>query len=706
MIDIASNSRNKKNAEIKIARSVCPHDCPSTCALDVEVIDGKKIGRVRGAKDDPYTAGVICEKVARYAERIHHPDRLLYPMRRVGAKGQGKWEQISWDEALDEIAKRFNEIEAKFGSQSILPYYYAGTMGHVMRDGIHRLRHAKNYSRQYGTICSLIGWGGYTVGTGLLAGVNPVNMAKSDCVIIWGTNAVNTQINLMTHAMRAKKQCCAKIVVIDIYRTATMEQADLALIIRPGTDGALAVAVMHVLLRDGLADYEYMAKYTDFSPEFESHLKNKTPQWAAKITGLSVAEIEEFAHLIGKTKKSFFRLGYGFTRQRNGYTNMHAALCIPAMSGAWQYEGGGAFHTNGGIWSLDKNLIEGASLASEKTRNLDMSELGPILTGDKKALKNTVPIKAMLVQNTNPAVVNPEQEKVIQGLKRDDLFLVVHEQFMSETAELADIVLPATMFLEHDDFYTRSGHSRVLYGKKIIDAPAEAKSNLFVINELAKKLGVFDAKYFGKTAKQMALETFAKSGGDKLEQIEQNGFIEYEDESKINPFESGFAWSDKKFRFAPNWQDLMELKNLELNFDLSKMPKFADHFDVLENTDETHPFRLATSPARSYLNSSFNETPTSQKREGEPKLLIHPKDAKALNVQNGDEIQIGNKRGQVILKAHYFNGIQSGTLIAESLHPNKAHKGGQGINTLIGSDPVPPFGGAAFHDCAVWVRAV
>ncbi len=689
----------------KTARSVCPHDCPSTCALDVELLDAHTIGKIRGAKDDPYTAGVVCEKVARYAERIHHPNRLLHPMRRVGKKGQGKWERITWDSALDEIAKRFNAIEAEFGSQSIFPYNYAGTMGHVQRDGIKRLTNAKNYSHQYGTICSLIGWGGYTVGTGLLAGVNPVNMAKSDCIIIWGTNAVNTQINVMTHAMKAKKNG-AKVIVVDIYKTATMEQADIGLIIKSGTDGALAVAVMHILLRDGLADYEYMQKFTDFSPEFEKHLADKTPQWAANITGLSVTEIEKFAHLIGKNKKSFFRLGYGFTRQRNGYTNMHAALCIPAMLGSWQYEGGGAFHTNSGIWELNKSLIEGASLASKKTRSLDMSELGAILDGNEKALKGGAPIKAMLVQNTNPAVVNPDQTLVKKGLLREDLFLVVHEQFMSETAELADIVLPATMFLEHDDFYTRSGHSRVLYGKKIIDAPEQAKPNLFVINELAKILGVFDEEYFGKTDEEMALETFAKSGDDKLKQIQENGFIEYENEDQINPFENGFAWPDGKFRFAPNWYDLLKKKSLQTNYDLSKMPKFVDHFDVLENTDKTHPFRLATSPARSYLNTSFNETPTSQKREGKPKLLLHPNDAKTLGIKNGDEIQIGNKRGQVILNAQIFTGIQSGTLIAESLHPNKAHKGGQGINTLIGSDPVPPFGGAAFHDCAVWARAV
>src|SRR5690554_4744191 len=269
-------------------RSVCPHDCPSVCALDVDILADGKVGRVRGAKDDPYTAGVICEKVARYAERIHHAERLVHPMRRIGPKGAGQWERITWDEALDEIARRFIAVEEEHGAESVWPYFYAGT--------------------------------------GLLGGVNPEQMAEADCVVIWGTNAVHTQVNVMTHAMRARKTRGAKIVVIDIYRNATMQQADLGLVLRPGTDGALAVATMHVLLRDNLADRAYMARYTDFSPEFAAHLATRTPEWASEITGLSVAEIEAFAHLVGKTPRTFFRLGYGFSRQRNGTTAVHAAL--------------------------------------------------------------------------------------------------------------------------------------------------------------------------------------------------------------------------------------------------------------------------------------------------------------------------------------------------------------------------------------------
>ncbi len=693
-----------KPADIRVARSVCPHDCPSTCALDVEVLDGKTIGRVRGAKDDPYTAGVICEKVARYAERIHNPDRLMYPLKRIGKKGEGRWQRISWDEALDEIVERFTAAETEFGAESIWPFYYAGTMGHVQRDGIDRLRHAKGYSRQYGTICSMIAWGGYVAGTGLLAGVNPEQMADADCVVIWGTNAVHTQVNVMTHAMRAKKERGAKLVVVDVYRTATMDKADMGLVIKPGTDGALALAVLHVLLRDGLADRAYMEKFTDFSPEFEAHVQTRTPEWAAAITGLDVAEIEAFAKLVGTTKRSFFRLGYGFTRQRNGATNMHAALCIPAMTGAWQYQGGGAFHSNSGVWGLDKSLILGDAMAEEKTRNLDMCELGPILTGDEKALKGGGPVKAMLVQNTNPAVVVPDQALAQQGLRREDLFLVVHEQFMTETAELADIVLPATMFLEHHDYYTRGGHTRILYGPEVIPAPGETRSNMFVINELANRLGVGNPEYFGKTDKEMVFETFARSGYEGLDEIEEKGFVERGLPDEKSRFADGFAWPDGKFRFAPNWLETQAKKGVDLVCDPAIMPKFADWWDINEPATGTHPFRLATSPARTYLNTSFNETPGSQKREGKPALMVHPGDADALGLVPGGDVLAGNHRGEVVLEVKLFDGVQRGVVIAEGLHPNKAHKRGKGINTLIGSDPVPPFGGGAFHDATVWLR--
>ena len=507
----------------RIARSACPHDCPSACALDVEIIDAHTIGRVRGAKDDPYTAGVICEKVARYAERVHHPDRLMYPLRRVGAKGEGQWQRVTWDAALDEIARRFREIEAAHGAEAIWPYNYSGTMGYVQRDSIERLRNVRGYSRQFGTICIMSSWPGYIAGTGLLAGIDPVEMAESDAVVIWGTNAVHTQVNVMTHAMRANKRG-APLVVIDIYRNATMEQADMGLLLRPGSDGALACATMHVLLRDGLADREFLRDFTDFDSGVEAHLAGWTPERAAEITGLSVKEIEAFARLVGTHKATFFRLGYGFARQRNGVTNMHAALSVPAMTGAWRHTGGGALLSNSGTWGLDKSLVEGN--ADSAVRQLDMSEIGPILTGDARALRHGGPVKALLIQNTNPVNVAPEQDKVRAGFMRDDLFTVVHEQFMTETAELADIVLPATMFLEHSDFYTRGGHNRIVLGPKAIEAPGEARPNLFVINELARRLDSAPQPADTMTDTEIMAETFTRSGYGTYAEISARGYVD------------------------------------------------------------------------------------------------------------------------------------------------------------------------------------
>ena len=459
------------NVKPDIRYSACPHDCPSTCALEVERLDDFTIGRVRGAADNSYTAGVICAKVARYAERIHHPDRLTQPQRRVGAKGSGDFQPISWDDALDEVAEGLLRAEQRHGSETVWPYYYAGTMGLVQRDCINRLRHAKKYSGMYATICTTLSWSGFIAGTGKLAGTDPREMAKSDLVVIWGTNPVNTQVNVMTHAIRARKERGAKIAVVDVYRTGTAAQADLHICLRPGTDGALACAIMHVLFRDGHADRAYLEKYTDCPAELEAHLQSRSPEWASPITGVPVAEIEAFATLIGSTKRSYFRLGYGFARNRNGAFNMHAASSIPAVTGAWQYEGGGAFHNNGAIYSWDRTLAEGLDLRDASIRSMDQSRIGPVLMGEADALLGGPPVTALFIQNTNPMTVAPELNKVHAGFARDDLFCVVHEQFMTETAKMADIVLPATMFLEHDDIYQGGGHQFVFLGPKIIEAP-------------------------------------------------------------------------------------------------------------------------------------------------------------------------------------------------------------------------------------------
>ena len=380
----------------KIGASACPHDCPSTCALEVEIFDDHTIGRVHGARDNAYTAGVICAKVARYAERVHHPDRLKQPLRRIGGKGSGQFAPVAWDDALDIVADAFTRAEQKHGSEAVWPYLYAGTMGYVMRDGIHRLRHAKKYSGFFSTICVNPAFTGFIAGTGKLAGADPREMAKSDLVVIWGTNAADTQVNVMTHAMRARKKRGAKIAVVDVYMNTTMKRADLPVLIRPGTDGALACAVMHCLFRDGKADWDYLERYTDAPHELAKHVQARDPQWAAAITGCPVPTIEAFARLIGERKRAFFRLGYGFSRSRNGAVNMHAASCIAAVTGAWRLEGGGAFHNNGGVFHLNNSVIDGSRRSVPSIRPVLRWKMAPLLWKAPPPSRRQAPVTAAI----------------------------------------------------------------------------------------------------------------------------------------------------------------------------------------------------------------------------------------------------------------------------------------------------------------------
>lgn len=700
-----------------IGHSACPHDCPSTCALDVEVLEGNKIGRIRGAKANSYTAGVICAKVARYAERIHHPERLLKPLLRKGAKGEGQWQEISWADALDLTAERFLQAEAAYGAQSIWPNYYAGTMGLVQRDSIHRLRHAKKYTNIFTSFCTNLAWTGYFAGTGALRGPDPREIAKADCVVIWGTNAAATQVNVMTHAARARKERGAKIVAIDVYETATVRQADIGIVLKPGSDGAFACAVMHVLFRDQLADWDYLTRYTDAPKQFEQHLQSRTPQWAEAITGVSAHDIEAFAHLVGTTKRTYFRLGYGFSRQRNGAVNMHAAASLACVTGAWAYEGGGAFHSNAGIFGMDKSEIEGAQFADPAVRTLDQSKIGRILTGERQALYGGPPVMAMLVQNTNPANVAPEQRLVRQGLLRDDLFTVVHEHFMTDTAKLADLVLPATMFLEHDDIYRGGGQQHIVLGAKLVEPAGEARENLYVINELANRLGVGDLAGFNIPARQLVDNLLASSDLPDFETLREQRWLDKQPDFNTSHYINGFAWPDGKFRLRPDWQHLQAPDTPPASMGLqgayADMPEFPDHWAVNEQADPEHPFKLTTSPAHNFLNSTFTETATSQAKELRPQLLIRDDDAAALGLADGARVRIGNARGELVLhlkidhagdKTPASKKLRRGVVVSEGLFPNSAFEGGEGINILTGADAAAPHGGTAFHDIKIWIR--
>jgi anaerobic selenocysteine-containing dehydrogenase len=689
---------------VKTGKSVCPHDCPSACALEIELLDDRTIGRVRGDKDNSYTLGVICEKVARYAERIHHADRLLYPMRRIGPKGSGQFERVSWDDAMAEIASRFLSIEAEHGAEAIWPYWYAGTMGLVMRDGIDRLTHAKSYSRMYGTFCIALSWPGYFAGTGRVAGVDPREMQKSDLIVVWGGNPVNTQVNVMTHIGIARKSHGAKMACVDVYDTGTMRQADYKYIIRPGTDGALACGVMHVLFREGFANWDYLRQYTDDPEGLENHLAVKTPEWAAEITGLPVQKIEELALLIGQTPKTYFRLGYGFSRSRNGAHNMHAVTCIPAVTGAWLHEGGGALHSNSGIYKWNKQLISGKDVAKPGVRVMDQSRIGEVLLGNPADLQNGPSVKALFIQNTNPVSVAPDQNKVKAGFARQDLFTVVHEQFMTETAAMADVVLPATMFLEHDDIYQGGGHQHIMFGRKLVEAPGECRSNHDVLCDLAARLGA-EHEGFKLQPREIIDRTLKASNRRNMEELDQENWFDVQPEFETAHFINGFGHADGKFHFKPNWKQAASVTStMGALGPYADMPEWPDHWAVTEAATVETPFRMTTSPARTFLNSSFNETPGSLKREGRPTVMAHPDDLAALAIADGDAVTLGNRRGQVNVFAKSHFGQQRGVLIAEGIWPNSAYADGCGINSLTGADQPAPAGGGAFHDSAVWLR--
>ena len=677
--------------------TACPHDCPSTCALEVEKLDDARIGKVRGAKDNDYTSGVICAKVANYRERVHHPDRLGFPLKRTGSKGEGKFARISWDEALDEVVHNFKTATEKYGSETVWPYDFAGTMGLLQRASISRLRNVMKYSDMEPTICVTLGRNGWLAGSGGLWGTDPRHLAESDLIVVWGGNPVSTQVNVMTHIAKARKQRGAKLVVVDAYRTPTAEVADHFIAVRPGTDGALASAVMHVLFKEGFADRDYLRDYTDDPDALERHLQSRGPEWAAAITGVPAGEIIEFARLYGRTQRSFMRIGFGFTRSRNGAANMHAVSCLPAVTGAWQHRGGGALHSNAEIYAgVDQTLIMGLDAIDPNVRSLDMCQIGSILNGDTGALFGGPPVSAMLVQNVNPADVAPDTRAVRKGLARNDFFLCVHEQFMTETAKFADIVLPATMFVEHEDFYRGGGHVYLQVHRPVIERFEECRPNNEVINALGQRLGS-DYPGFHMTGEELIDQSLRASGLPGYEEAADMRWIDLSKDERAANFLDGFAHEDGRFHFTADWA--------ALGADAGTMPAMPDHWDVIDEVSDARPFRLIVPPARRFLNTSFTEMKSSREKESRPEVLMHPSACERLGFAEGDRVRLGNDRGSVVVPVRIFDGLREDVVVVEGIWPSEYFEDGLGINVLISAERPLPKGGGIFHDTSVWVEA-
>ncbi len=679
-----------------ISTSACPHDCPSTCVLEVTHTN-KELLSVRGNKNNSYTKGVVCAKVSRYAERTHSKKRLKYPLKRLGKKGSGEFIRVSWNEAIKILVEKFSSISKKYGSSSIWPYYYAGTMGLLQRDGINRLRNFFNFSGQYSTICNTLPQAGWLAGVGSLMGSDPREIIHSEEIIMWGGNPASTQVNFMKHVQSARKKNNAGFVVIDPYETRTAKIADLHIKLIPGTDAALACAIMHNLIKNNQVDLKYLQDYTKDYLKLKSHLKKKSPKWASKITGVPIKQINQISDLIGKKRKVFFRLGYGFTRHRNGSFNMHAVTCIPALTGAWKYLGGGAFYTNGGIYNINKKLIEGLEFKNNNMRQLDQSRIGPILNNHSNTLVDKNIVKALFIQNTNPLVVAPETKLVRRGFARKDLFVCVHEQFMTETAKYADLVLPATSFVEHNDIYISGGHQHITFGPKLIEEVGESWSNHRLINTLGTALKG-DSKVFSLSEEKMIDKTLKLSKIGDLQTLKKENFIDLQPSFRKAHFLDGFGHKDKKFHFSPNWK-----KN---DSKFNKIFNLPDFYPIVEKKTKYYPFKLITAPAHNFLNTSFTETVTSIKIEKKPTLKMHPSDMKKLKIEENELVNIGNKRGIVKIHVTEFTGLLKGVVVVEGIWPNEYFIGNLGINALVGSDRPEPSGGAVFHDIAIWVRKI
>jgi anaerobic selenocysteine-containing dehydrogenase len=649
-------------------------------------VDEGRLASIRGNPDHPFTQGVICAKVAGYRE-IHEGDRILTPLLRQGEKGQADFRPISWSEALGLAAERIQQAVSEDGPESVLPYRYGGTMGVVQRKAIDRLTHRAGFSRLGDTLCSTIVEAGWQAGVGAGVGPAPQEIAESDLVVLWGIDAVSTHINLMTFVKQARRNG-ARLVVIDPCKTRTARKADLHMAPRPGTDGALACAMMQVLLSEGLAQRAYLQEKTDFDDAMEQHLLGRTPEWAAQITGIPAEEIYELARLYGRSDRPFIRVGFGMSRHRNGAVNVHAVSCLPALVGAWPKPGAGALLETSSAFEIDDESVRGQRLLGRPTRILDMSQLGRLLTDASL----TPPIRALLVLNANPAGSCPELARVVEGLQREDLFTMVHEIVMSDTARYADLVLPATTFLEHADLYKSYGQYTLQLAQRAVAPCGEARCNHDLVNALAEQLGYTD-DVFQRSVEQTIAQVLEDSEIRDVPLLEEQGWIDIAPPEAERHFLHGFPQPDRKFRFYPRWSE-------------PSMPAKPDHWAVnsRDTPTQTYPLDFMVPPAHDVLNTTFTQTKRAERLHGKPALLLHPRDATERGIVDGDEVVVFNDRSRLTMRAAVSETVQPGLCICHSNHLARSFPEGVSLNALTSAERVAPAGGVAFHDNRVEVE--
>lgn len=693
-------------AEPTHRRVVCPHDCPDTCSMIVTVAGGRAI-KLGGDKSHAFTAGFLCTKVARYLERVYHPERLQFPLRRVGPKGEGRFERLSWSAAVRLIADRMRATIAEFGPQAILPYSYAGTMGQIQGNSLdRRFFHRLGASLLDRTICATAGAAGSNLTLGTRAAIDPATVAHSRYIINWGSNTSVTNMHLW-RLMHQARQRGAKIVTIDPHRSKTAEKSDWWIPIRPGTDAALALGLMHVIFRDGLQDDDYLLRHCLGGAELRVRvLQEYGPARVAEITGVAVADIERLAREYGTIKPALIRLNYGMQRHRGGGMAVRVVCVLPAVIGAWRLPGGGALLSTSKLYDLNTDVLERPDLIPPGTRTINMVQLAEALQGDLPG----PPVKLLFVYNANPATVCPDQNRVRSGLQRDDLFTVVHDQFLTDTCRYADVVLPATTQLEHFDVHHSYGHLYFQVNDPVIAPLCEAKPNTEVFRLLAQELGL-ERDLFAVTDDALAAEFLAahqtRNGrphplhGITLERLRREGPLRINLPEDYAPFATGhFPTSSGRCEiFSP----ALAAQGLD------PLPTYtppAEDPQTRPDLAKRFPLQMVTPPRPSFLNSTFVNVDSLRANEREPAVEIHPIDAAPRGITEGDWVVVANDRGRFQARAKVGETVKPGVVASLGLWWSEHTPDGANVNATT-STVLTDFGaGATFFDNLVQVSKV
>jgi anaerobic selenocysteine-containing dehydrogenase len=670
---------------ITVTRAVCPHDCPDTCAMRVTVEDGRVI-RIQGDPDHPTTQGALCTKVSRYAERSYHDERVLHPLKRVGPKGSGQFVRVGWDEALADIAERLKAIAAR-DAQAILPYSYAGTMGLLQGEAMaHRFFHKLGASLLDRTICATAGGEALAATYGIKAGMHTRFFAESKLIVIWGSNSIASNLHLWMLAQEAKRRG-AKLIAIDPRRSETAEKCHQHIALLPGTDGALALGVMHELQKNGWLDQDYIARHVDGYDKLQRRIADWPAERAAQVCGITADEVRGLARDLGTTQPAAIRLNYGMQRVRGGGNATRLIALLPCLTGAWRHRAGGLLLSSSGWFKPYKNAaLERADLlAGRRPRTINMSTIGnDLLHADPK-------IEAVIVYNSNPVAVAPESKKVAAGFARDDLFTVVLEHFLTDTADHADYVLPATTQLEHLDVHTAYGHTDVMFNEPAIAPLGECKPNTQIFRELAARMGFADS-CFADDDETLARQAFDWDAlGTTFDALRERGWVSLPVPDA--PFaDGGFA--------TPNRKAQVDECGLGV-------PDYVPNYESAESSpalSRRYPLAMISPPARHFLNSTFVNVKSLRSVEGEPLIEIHAQDATARGITDGAMVRVFNDRGEHRCKAEVSARARAGVVNGLGIWWRKFGADGKNMNELTHQHLTDIGRAPCFYDCLVEVE--